>query len=307
MDIANTIDTSVLHNIIAHNADGIMITDVDNIIIYTNDAFAEMLGYAHHEMVGNTPAMFKSGAHDVEFYKQMWNDLLAVGCWKGELLDRRKDGQTIPTQTTITAVLNPNTNTIQNYVAITRDTTHIKQYEEELRSLAFYDHLTGLYNRRLFDQFVAEHHSLAKRNGTKYAIILIDLDDFGLINSLHGHLGGDAVLKHVATSIKNVFRRDQDIVARLGGDEFVVLVTNMDEDVSPSDFCTHTCKEFVNAMSRPVIYNNQTIAVTASVGVAFSNSNLTDATDLLVQADSAMYESKNRGKNSYTVFGEMLG
>jgi diguanylate cyclase (GGDEF)-like protein/PAS domain S-box-containing protein len=306
MDTVTGIDTDVLHNIIAHNADGIMITDASETIIYVNEAFASIMGYGVDEIVGGTPSMFQSGKRDVVFYTQMWEELLTNGWWKGELWDKRKDGRIVPTQTTITIIYAPGTGAIKNCVAITRDVTNIKHYEQELKQLAFNDHLTGLYNRRLFDQFVAEHFSLSKRNNTKYAIILIDLDNFGLINNNHGHGAGDAVLKHIATGIRNVFKRDQDIVARLGGDEFVVLVTNMDESVSPAEFCSHTCQEFVSTIRQPIMYNGAAIQVTASVGVAFSDADLLGADELLSRADQAMYESKKRGKNSYTIYGDAV-
>lgn len=302
MDALQAIDIDVLYSIISNNADGIMITDAHNIIICANESFTTMFGYNYNELVGCTPNMLKSGKHKQSFYKHMWTKLHRDGHWSGEIIDKQKNGSLLTTQTTITVIYVPGTKQVKNYVAVTRDVTRIKQYERDLQELAFHDPLTGLYNRRIFYQFLEEHISILQRTGVGYAVAMIDLDDFSVVNSNHGHNGGDLALKHVADCMWDVFKRDQDIVARLGGDEFVVLLTGIEPDIDINELCMNTCKPFVTKLTAPINYLGAEIRVTASIGVAFGTSDMSTAEEIMKHADDAMYLTKNAGKNAYGIY-----
>lgn len=178
---------------------------------------------------------------------------------------------------------------------------------ESLQDMAFKDFLSGIYNRRYFveqlDQRIAEFH----RNEELFGVVLLDLDNFTSINNTYGHETGDIVIQHAAKALTKTFKRKSDIVARLGGDEFVVLLSSMGKQ-SPEAVCAATCKSFSEALSTPIDIDGNIINVTASVGVAF-----TEAEDwqvpsnefarvLLRRADKAMYEAKDKGKNTYSIW-----
>ncbi len=307
MNELGSIDDDVVRSILAQNADGIMITDADNHIVCMNQSFATIYGYDEHELIGKTPSIFKSGQHDSKFYRQLWVELHGTGVWKGELVDRRKDGTLINIQATITAICFPGTKIIKNYVLIARDVTQIKQYEEELRQLAFHDPLTGMYNRRIFFQFLDEHIAHLKRTGTGYILSMIDLDNFGDINTKYGHNGGDIILKHVADSMKCVFKRDQDISARLGGDEFVVLLTGIDPGTDCNKLCQDICKSFIQQINEPFAFGEyESVRITASVGIVVGTADIRDSIHIMDLADKAMYKAKHSGKNNYVIYDSML-
>jgi diguanylate cyclase (GGDEF)-like protein/PAS domain S-box-containing protein len=281
-----------------------MITDANNVIVCVNKSLTNMVGYDQHELVGHKPNILSSGSHKQSFYRHLWIKLHRDGHWVGDITDKRKDGSLIITQTAITVIYEPDTKQVKNYVVTVRDITCIKQYEQELHELAFSDTLTGLYNRRIFYQFLEEHIAIQKRTGVGYAVAMIDLDDFSAVNSNHGHNGGDVVLKHVADCMINVFRRDQDIVARLGGDEFVILLTGIEPGVDIIELCTKICDPFISSLTTPIKYLGAEICVTASVGVVFGTDDISTTEEIIKRADEAMYLTKRAGKNAYSIYNK---
>ncbi len=208
--------------------DATLITDARANIIRVNRAFTRITGYAAAEVVGKNPSIMSSGRQDKAFYTEMWRQILETGSWAGEIWDRRKDGEIYPKWLTITAVKNERGETTQ-YVAIFSDITARKQAEEEIRNLAFYDALTQLPNRRLFQERFHAALTASARYADFGAILFIDLDRFKLLNDTLGHEYGDLLLVEVAARIKYCVR-EMDTVARLGGDEFVVLLESISSD-----------------------------------------------------------------------------
>jgi len=180
---------------------------------------------------------------------------------------------------------------------VTDITSRIK-YEEELRTLAFRDPGTELYNKRFFLEHLAVSVDDANRRHSTVGIILIDLDDFNTINNTHGHPEGDMIIKETAMKIRKVFSRKTDIVARYGGDEFIVCCTsNTLFDLSKK------CNELIELLNEPIKYNNKEISQTASVGLCVQDGNdgLINSKEIIKKADDAMYEAKNLGKNALKI------
>jgi diguanylate cyclase (GGDEF)-like protein/PAS domain S-box-containing protein len=186
---------------------------------------------------------------------------------------------------------------VGGYVINTRDVTDQALLERELRHQAFHDQLSGLANRALFNDRVEHALVRAQRTGTKVAVMVIDLDGFKDVNDSLGHQTGDALLRTVAEQLVTVSRAS-DTVARLGGDEFAVLM----EDLSgPSDAIAAAARiraELRNA----TMAENEGFAVTASIGVAVSEAATSSVSDLLRDADIAMYSVKNDGKDADRLF-----
>ncbi len=179
------------------------------------------------------------------------------------------------------------------------DETESQRARHELKYLANHDSLTALYNRNYFDETFKHSLDLAKRNGTKLALILFDIDNFKRINDSMGHAVGDQILIHIAKRIKNVLRKS-DTFSRIGGDEFSILVEN---HRSKKNLIT-LLKKIQAQFQKSIVLQNIPLHISLSIGVALYPENGEDTTSIQKAADIAMYESKNQGKNRYLFFSQ---
>ncbi len=285
--------------------DAILITDASANIIRVNQAFTDITGYSQDEVLGKNPNIMSSGRHDKEFYSEMWQQLLHTGSWSGEILDKRKNGQIYPKWLTITAVKDERQETT-HYVSIFSDITARKQAEEEIRNLAFYDSLTQLPNRRLFmDRFRAALTTSTRRNDYG-AVLFVDLDRFKTLNDTLGHDYGDLLLIEVAARIKSCVR-EMDAVARLGGDEFVVLIEGISKDQNETLRNVGLIAEKIRAtLVRPYQLKSHEHYSSPSIGISLYRGNENSVDDLLKQADIAMYQAKNAGRNAVRFFDPVM-
>ena len=274
--------------------EAILITDAQANILRVNQAFTEITGYTLEEVAGKNPRIMGSGRQDKAFFEAMWKQVLETGSWAGEIWDRRKNGEIYPKWMNITAVKNERGETLQ-YVSIFSDYTERKKAEEEIRSLAFYDPLTRLPNRRLFlERF---HTALASsaRFGDYGAILFIDLDRFKELNDTSGHDYGDLMLVEVAARIRSCVR-EIDTVARFGGDEFVVLLENVSSRSEEAALTTGVVSEKIRAaLSRPYLLKEQEYYSSSSIGICLYRGNDESMEVLLRRADVAMYQAKDAG------------
>lgn len=279
-----------------NTAEGILITDKDNVILNINAGFTTIMGYSHDDIVGKKPNLLQSGRHDEQFYKAMWLAINEHGSWQGEIWDRHKDGEIFPVWSTINVVKDEQGN-LQNYIAVYRDISEAKRSEEELWHIAHHDPLCDLPNRNLMNAYLKQAMAHAKRDDREVALMLIDLDDFKKINDSLGHMGGDQALIKFADILKNSVR-ESDIVARLAGDEFTVVLSEMHQ---PSE-AEMVAQKIIDALAEPVQIDEHTITMGASIGISIFPTDGTTADYLLKCADQAMYLAKHEGKNSYRVF-----
>ena len=277
--------------------DAILITDQDANILRVNQSFQDMTGYQADELIGNNPRILKSGHHDADFYTAMWHELLNAGKWSGEIWGRRKSGEIYPTAVTITAVRDDRQQ-ITNYVSVFRDITRVKQTEQEIHQLAFYDHLTGLPNRRLLLDRLRHTIAGSARHGWCAALIFLDLDHFKTINDTQGHVVGDRLLVEAAQRLKTCVR-ESDSVARLGGDEFVVVLEELSDEAGEAAAQTELIVEKIREeLSKPYALNNYDYISTASIGINLFSGHQESVEDLLKHADIAMYQAKTAGRNA---------
>lgn len=277
--------------------EAILITDQHANILRVNQAFQDMTGYNADELIGRNPRILKSGRHDATFYQAMWTELLNAGKWSGEIWDRRKNGDIYPTAATITAVYDDRRR-VTNYVSVSRDITRIKQTEQEIHQLAFYDHLTQLPNRRLLLDRLQHTMAGSARHGWYAALIFLDLDHFKTINDTQGHIVGDRLLVEAARRIKTCVR-ESDSVARLGGDEFVVVLEELSGAANEAAAQTELIVEKIrDELSKPYALNNYDYLSTASIGINLFRGRREGVEDLLKHADIAMYQAKTAGRNA---------
>jgi diguanylate cyclase (GGDEF)-like protein/PAS domain S-box-containing protein len=281
--------------------EGILVTDAERNILRVNSAFTEITGYSAAEVIGKNPKILSSGRHDSNFYAVMWNTLNTTGVWKGEIWNRRKNGEVYPEYLTITAVKNP-TGELTNYVASLADITHRKTAEQEIKNLAFFDPLTRLPNRRLLMDRLQQAMSSTTRSGKNGAILFIDLDNFKNLNDTLGHDIGDQLLQGVAERLASCVR-EGDTVARLGGDEFVVMLEDLSENALEAAKQAESVGEKILAtMNAPYHLGKFEHHSTPSIGATLFSSNDASRDDLLKQADIAMYQAKKGGRNTLRFF-----
>ncbi len=277
--------------------DATLITDAKSNIIRVNRAFTEITGYNADEVMGKNPRIMSSGRHDKAFYGAMWQQIHERGSWAGEMWDRRKNGEIYPKWLTITAVKNEDGEATQ-YVAIFNDITARKQAEDEIRNLAFYDALTRLPNRRLFQERFHAALVASARYRDFGAILFIDLDRFKVLNDTLGHDYGDLLLIEVAERIRGCVR-EMDTVARLGGDEFVVLLESISSDKADAERKAGLVAEKIReALSRSFQLKENEHYSSPSIGITLYHGDDESMDVLLQHADAAMYQAKNAGRNA---------
>ncbi|MGO2130274.1 MAG: EAL domain-containing protein [Pseudoalteromonas prydzensis] len=283
------------NKIIDASLDGIMLTRKDGTIIQVNPAFSALTGYQEHEVVGFRPNILSSSKHSKHFYQQMWHAIEYKGVWQGEICNRKKNGDVYVEWLTIIKIREPNSDEIV-YAAIFSDITERKNAEEKIVQLAYFDELTGLPNRRLFNDRLSMALAAAHRCNDMLAVMFIDLDRFKEINDSLGHSAGDVLLKLVAKRIQSVLR-EGDTLARLGGDEFVVLCEIDDIAVVIS-----IADKILSYLNTPFQLEGFEVGATASIGAAVYPDDGLDSETLLKHADIAMYRSKAVGRNSFQLF-----
>ncbi|KPV58378.1 hypothetical protein QJ48_17015 [Paenibacillus sp. A3] len=275
--------------------EGIMITNMEGTILAVNPAFTAVTGYTAKDAIGNKPSMLQSGRQDRAFYLRMWASIRETGGWQGEIWNKRKTGEIYPEWLTIKAVKDDEGN-IRTYVGIFSDITERIQAEENLRYLAHYDMLTGLPNRRHFQNKLNAALLDAKQSGTMVGLLFIDLDRFKIINDSLGHEIGDRLLVQAGNRLRRCTREPQ-IVSRLGGDEFTVILPGLLDPKEATDVADTVLKE----LARKFHVDPHELYITGSVGISLYPRDGSDLETLVKHADSAMYAAKEQ-RNGYRLF-----
>lgn len=285
-----------------NTSEGMMVTDLNTEILFVNKALEEMTGYSEEELLGNTPQLFRSGRHDHLFYEVMWDHILKTGRWSGEVWNRRKNGEIYPVWMSINAVYDEQQQP-SHYIGISTDITRLKDTESQLQHLAHYDPLTDLPNRLLFQSRVEHAIQHANRHENRLGIMVVDLDDFKKINDSLGHPIGDELLVAVSGRWRKRLRQE-DTLARLGGDEFVLLIENMQK----ADDAGNIARDLLACLSSPFkLSTGDEVYVEASIGISLFPDDGQSADDLLRDADTALYRSKETGRNNFNYFTIELG
>jgi diguanylate cyclase (GGDEF)-like protein/PAS domain S-box-containing protein len=287
-------------SIIENTSEGIFVADTKGKIERINPAFTTITGFDAGETIGSTPRILKSEHQDAEFYRKMWEEIRKTGTWAGEIWNRKKDGAVIPVWLSITSIQDAGSDT-KKHVAVFHDMSRIKHTEEKLKHQTYYDPLTTLPNRLLFYDRLDKAIASARRNKTKIAVLLLDIDDFKKINDSLGHYFGDRYLKIIGERLKEG-TREEDTIARLGGDEFALLQVNIHSQNDVIDIIGRV----KTVIGKPVSIEDHELVPSASVGVTFFPDDGTDADTLLKNADLAMYQAKKYEKGGYALFNPVL-
>lgn len=279
--------------------EAVTVLDREFRFISVNPAFTHMTGYESDEVVGRGAELLDSSQHDPAFYRHIRDIVMRQGRFSGEMWQRRKDGEEFLCSIEA-STLHEADGQWQFHVAVLSDITQQKRAEQELRYLANFDTLTNLPNRTLLSERLSRAIVRARREGSRIAVLFLDLDRFKDINDSLGHAAGDRILRSAATRLQQTVG-EHHTVARLGGDEFTVVL----EDLESADEADRTAREIIMAFEAPLsIDERQEIAISPSIGISLYPEHGQVPTELLKQADTAMYQAKAAGRRTYMRYAE---
>ncbi len=278
--------------------EAIAITDAQCRILRVNGAFSEISGHEPNRVLGHfLYDLFDTRHRNEHLLDDVFRQLQQNDVWQGEIWYRRPGNEPLPTLQTISAVRDADAR-ILRLIHIFNDISAHKDSEARMQRLASYDALTGLANRATLYHRLDAALADAPGNGSRYAILFIDLDHFKPVNDRFGHHVGDELLKAVAKRMTHILRED-DLIGRIGGDEFLVLLNGH----APAEYAATVAQKLIARVSEPFHLGGQTLRIGASVGIALYPEDGTDSQCLLEQADAAMYEAKRSGRGGYCFAG----
>ncbi len=285
-----------LYQAIEQSPVSVMITDTDANIEYVNSTFEQVTGYQSAEVIGQNSRILKSGQTPQQVYQEMWQTITSGKAWQGEIINRKKNGELFWENSHI-APVHDESGTIRHYLAVREDVTLRKHQEEKILHQAHFDALTDLPNRFLSLDRLSQLISEAQRNSELVAVLFLDLDDFKKINDTLGHDIGDKLLVEAAKRLQSE-TRSGDTVGRLGGDEFIILLGGLTEATDASPMVENLLNRFRDSFR----IDGRELVLTASIGIAIYPNDGNSPSELLRNADSAMYYSKDEGRNTYSYF-----
>ena len=295
-------DNVMMQAAMAAAPDGVVLVDSDGIILMANASMAAMSGYSAEALRGQSVSIFlppalreKHGQHLRSYFLQPSKRTMGTG---QHLWLSRPDGSTVP----VDIALGYSEVYGGTAVAFVRDVSEVRQMQSHMQYQATHDTLTGLFNRWQFNQRLEQGVAEAARHGRPMTLLLIDLDDFKIINDSYGHAAGDQALKEVARRLKGCLRA-ADTLARLGGDEFTVLLTHL---AQPGD-ARLVAQKLLEVLQQPFELNGANVSLAGSIGMACLPDDATDAVTLLRYADIAMYHAKESGRGRIVIYAAAMG
>jgi diguanylate cyclase (GGDEF)-like protein/PAS domain S-box-containing protein len=283
-----------------NTSEAILITDRDFLVIDTNQAYREVSGYDLQDLIGRLPHFADDEDDDRRLLAEIRESVEHNGKWSGELRNRRNNGEVYPIWLRVDAVTGEG-GEIVNYVAIFSDISHIKEAEQRLEKLAYYDFLTGLPNRLLFRERLQRAIAAGRRGQKHTALLFIDLDRFKLVNDSLGHDTGDKLLLEISRRLQDCVRGN-DTVARLGGDEFTIILG----DLGSAQDASHIARKVLEAIAEPIRLKGHDIVTGGSIGIAVAPQDGQDQEILIANADIAMYHAKDKGRGNFQFFTEAM-
>jgi len=289
-----------LSTLFGRHPDAMVVTDADNRIVEVNPAFSQITGFAAEAVVGQDPGMLSSGHTPPETYAEMWQALRSDGFWQGEFWDRRADDSIYPKSVSITVVRDAS-GTVTHHVAIFRDTSERKSAADQIFQLTHNDALTGLVNRTTVEGQLDQMLTSARRDGGLVAAILIDMDNFKQFNDTLGHAVGDRLLVEIASRLRQ-FVRASDVISRLGGDEFLIVAPDIEGAMSVSAIAS----KIRRGLSEPHQIDSHLLYATPTIGISLFPGDGDDAETLIRNAETAMYNAKSLGRDTFKFFAPTM-
>ena len=285
-----------LSRAVESSSSAVIMTDLEGNIEYVNPRFSEITGYTRDEIMKKNLDYLQSEDTSESIYADIRKTITSGGEWRGEFHNRKKDGSSYWTRTSVTGINNIK-GEVTHFVCFQEDLTNEYQLTEQLSYQATHDALTGLLNRHEFERHAGRLLSTARQNKDKHAVCIMDLDQFKVINDTCGHLAGDEMLRQISQLLKDTIRKS-DILARLGGDEFGVLM----EDCS-IDNAHQVAVNIQNAIQAfQFQWEGQTFKGGVSIGLVPVTETAHSISGLLKDADAVCYMAKDMGRNRIHIY-----
>nr|WP_271412170.1 EAL domain-containing protein [Pseudomonas sp. Q1-7] len=293
-------DMRMAATVFEHSTSAILVTDPAGYIVQVNEAFCRITGYAAREVLDQLPSMLTADRQQANQLNYILGQLNQRGSWEGEIWLKRRVGDHYPAWVGITAVHDEDDDLV-SYVCFFSDISERKASEQRIHRLAYYDGLTHLPNRTLFQDRLHSALQYAERHQEWVVLMFLDLDRFKPINDSLGHAAGDRMLKDVAVRLAACVDQD-DTVARMGGDEFTLLLQPCETREGALNRAIHVAEQILDSLARPFVLEGREFFVTASIGIALSPQDGRELSQLMKNADTAMYHAKERGKNNFQFY-----
>lgn len=293
-------DLRMAATVFEHSTSAILITDPAGYIVQANEAFSRVSGYEVADVLDQLPNMLTVDEQQEAHLRYVLKQLHQHSTWEGEVWLKRRNGEHYPAWVGITAVFDDEGD-LASYVCFFSDISERKASEQRIHRLAYYDALTHLPNRTLFQDRLHTALQSAERQKSWVVLMFLDLDRFKPINDSLGHAAGDRMLKEMATRLLGCVAED-DTVARMGGDEFTLLLQPRVNREMALNRAIHVAEQILASLVRPFVLEGREFFVTASIGIALSPQDGNELSQLMKNADTAMYHAKERGKNNFQFY-----
>jgi len=285
------IQKEIIEYIVETSTNGVFICDSETNIVFVNDAFTRITGYSREEAIGKTPRILNSGMQSTDFYADMWYHINTHGLFESVFHNRKKCGALYLQAAKIKAFI------IENeivYVCIFLDTADMHNSSYMLN-----DPLTGLPNRAGMQLVLQKYIDVCEITNNRIGVMYIDLDRFKVINDSLGHVIGDKFLTEIAKRLRSVLR-ESDYLCRVGGDEFICLSYGDKKQLEV------LANKIINSLKDDISIDSYDLRVSCSIGISIYPEDSTSMSELLRDSDSALYHSKNNGKNCFSFYTESL-
>ena len=293
-------DLRMAATVFEHSTSAILITDPAGYIVQANEAFTRVSGYEVSQVLDQLPSLLTVDEHQEAHLRYILKQLHQRGSWEGEVWLKRRSEEHYPAWVGITAVLDDEGD-LASYVCFFTDISERKASEQRIHRLAYYDALTHLPNRSLFQDRLHSALQQAERQQAWVVLMFLDLDRFKPINDSLGHAAGDRMLQEMATRLLACVS-DDDTVARMGGDEFTLLLQPSPTRQIALNRAVNVAEQILNSLVTPFVLEGREFFVTASIGIALSPQDGNELSQLMKNADTAMYHAKERGKNNFQFY-----
>lgn len=294
---AKTTALMLMSEVFDHTHDGVTITNTQGVIVAVNRTFTQVTGYSEEEAIGQNPRLLSSGYHDKEFYQSYWETLLNKGIWQGEIWNRRKDGEVFLEWLTCKAVKDHKGNTT-HYVAIFSDITEHRRQQARLEHATEHDRLTGLPNTTSLLKELAKNPPNLKRY---WCVLLLDIDNFRLVNSNYGFAIGDQLLNNMAKRLQGY--SSKGLIARHSADVFILAIPLTSDIDTERSLLINSLRD---CLSKPFSILGRLMEFNCSIGATiWTDVNLV-VNNVLQEAELALHASKKRGSGQTRFFSDDL-
>ncbi len=276
----------------------VVITDVSGQIEYVNPRFTDITGYYPEEVIGQNPRLLNSGETATEVYSDLWKTLLSGQEWRGVFHNKKKNGDLYWAEEVISPITN-NFGEITHFIALQEDITEVRRISDEIDFQTTHDSLTGLLNRRQFENELTRIVAHANQHHSHHVLCFIDIDQFKIVNDTCGHMAGDELLRQVSNLIRDKLR-NRDTLARPGGDEFLILLENA--SLAQGERVVQMIMKDLQQFRFQ--WEDHNFAVEISAGLAVIDRHTSSAIGAMQDVDTACYTAKDAGRNRIHIYND---